>query len=84
MEKASKSLSLVSHFHSVTFIGVIFLSHVFSVFLSFISFFLVAAHKKDSFKDTHREKAPSKMKLQRLQKAQIWVFGLLVKQINSL
>ena len=35
------------------------------------------------FKDTHREKAPS-IKLQRLQKVEIRIFGSLVHQINSL
>ena len=34
----------------ISFIGVIFFFHVFSVFLSFAPFFLVAAHKKDSFR----------------------------------
>ena len=29
-------------------------------------------------------KKPCQMKLQRLQKVQIWTFGLLVQQINSL
>ena len=50
IQKASKNLNLVPVFTKVTFIGVIFFLHIFSVFLSFISFFLVAAHKKDSFK----------------------------------
>ena len=36
-------------FTEVTFIGVIFFFHVFSAFLSFVSFFLVAANKNDSF-----------------------------------
>ena len=36
------------------------------------------------FKDTHREKAPSKIKLQRFRKLWIWTFGRLVHQINSL
>ena len=50
MEKASKKLNLISHFHSVSFIGVIFFFHVFPVFLCFVSFFLVAAHEKDSLR----------------------------------
>ena len=37
-------------FIEVTFVAVILFFHVFSVFLSFVSVFLVAAHKKDSFK----------------------------------
>ena len=37
-------------FTEVTFIGGIFLFLVFSVFLSFVSFFLVAANKKNSIK----------------------------------
>ena len=31
--------------------SLLFFSHVFSVFLSFVLFFLVAAHKKDSFEN---------------------------------
>ena len=51
IRKASKNLNLVSHFHwSLTFIAAIFFFHVFSVSRSFVSFFLVAAYKKDSFK----------------------------------
>ena len=45
IQKASKNLNLVSHFTEVTFISVSFFFHVFSVFLSFVSFFLVAAHE---------------------------------------
>ena len=37
-------------FTEVTSIGIIFFFHDFSVFLSFASFLLVAAHKKDTFK----------------------------------
>ena len=35
-------------------------------------------------KDTHREKKHPQMKLQRLYKVQIWAFGLLLQQTNSL
>ena len=54
IQKASKNLNLVSHFHWSHFHRCFFFFfnffHVFSVFLGFVSFFLVAANKKNSFK----------------------------------
>ena len=38
---------------------------------------------KVHFKDTYTEKKNPKIKLQRLRKIRIWIFGLLVHQINS-
>ena len=40
--------------------------------------------KKDKCLRIPTGKKQSKIKLQRLQKVQIWTFGLLVQQINSL
>ena len=34
-------------------------------------------------KDTHREKNHRQLKLQPLQKVQIWAFGLLLQKVNS-
>ena len=50
IKKASKNLNLVSRFHWSHFHRCYFPFHIFSVFLSFVLFFLVTVHKKDSFK----------------------------------
>ena len=47
IQKASKNLNLVPHFHWSHFIGVIF---SFFLFLSVVSFFPAAANKKNFFK----------------------------------
>ena len=51
IQKASENLNLISHFHWSHFHRCCFIfSFFFSVFFSFVSFFPVAANKKDSFK----------------------------------